>query len=275
MKIKKVCFENIHSISHGSCIFANESSLNAFIEHCQFYNCSSSVIGSSSLRYYHVCGGSIYLNINNPVLRDCIFVRCTGSELGSVVYTSVKETSKPIIDCICDISCGNSNEDYHSVYAFEGGKPSVKNVNSTNPVSISRYGVVHIGSYPLSFIFDYITVVFTKEYINSVCFGVALNSIDYKGYLTHVFLQNSTNTNGIFALWQGQYYFNDLVLYECSGTLYRKIEENLVTIQNSRIWVGIDMFQAIVEQCISISNEIKIDLRICGIQQTICIQWMI
>ena len=202
MNVRKVWFENIHSSTTGGCINSNLSTLNGNVEQCHFYNCSSTAYAPSSSRDYNsCCGGAIFLDINRVILVSCIFVQCVGNGLGAAVYTCTPSNSKTIADCICDVRCGKSSTGHQSVYDFEQGAVNIKNLNSTNPIAKSTYGAIHFGMYPKGFTFDFISIVYSEKSINSVAFGVALGS-SKKGYSSHVFVQNSTNVNGLFSLWR-------------------------------------------------------------------------
>ena len=86
MKVINVWFVDIHTSTPGSCVKSLLKSLDVYIAHCQFYNCSSTAAVTSTSRSSNVCSdGAIFLNVNNPTIRSCLFVNCIGNGLGSAI----------------------------------------------------------------------------------------------------------------------------------------------------------------------------------------------
>ena len=270
MKVINVWFEDIHTSSPGGCVNCNLKSLNVYIALCQFYDCSSTAAVTSTSREYHVCsGGAVFLDINNPTIRNCVFVKCIGNGLGSAIYTTTYHERKTCIDCLSDFKCGKESTGYHSVYAFERGTLNIRNINSTNTIAVSRYGSIHLGMYPQSFTFDFISVVFS-ELTKSVCFGLALTTKQTKSTASHIFIQNTTNTEGIISLYLGNFSVNHLILYECSGKVFKRIDPCDIVFYNCYFWNGIDMTGVITEECTILSTETKAFSNICSIYQSVC-----
>ena len=255
IEVKGSIVHNIHVSHPGGCIDISENTKRVLIYQCYFNNCSSSGLKGSSVRSSSLCsGGTIFADANEITMNSCVFIKCSGRGLGSVVYICGTKNYKTKINCLCDVECVTSNDHSTiSIYAIERSRSEMNNINSTNSITKNSYGCIHIGWAPESFICDYVAIIYDENDKNHVCLGLASK----KSELSHVFIQNCENQNGILMLWSGDYIFNEAYFY-CSGGMLYSIANGQVSITfyNSKFCSDITLGTIITDQnCVIIDGS--------------------
>ena len=227
--VKEAFFSNLFSAEEGSAVKCRMSSIQAYILHSTFSNCSTSCSTTSSSREAHVSGGACFLDIKEMDVSRCLFTECKGPSLGSVFYAAGTRGRMFNISCLSDSRCGTTTKDYHSIYAFETSSSFLTNVNSSYSISQSIYGVIHFGVAPDTFNCSYSSFIFTNSENDHIPFGAGLINSNNEAWISHISFVNSRSSNGILTLWKGTYYFSEIIFSMCSGQLINRQLEDIIS----------------------------------------------
>jgi len=250
--VEKSKFLNSKSDIQGSAINIKQNSSKAAISFCTFINCSSTACGVSSQRPdNYATGGACFVDVNEIEMKSCFFMSCAGTHLGSAVYYCVPRYKNAAVSCLCDICCGFNTTNIHSIYAFERGSSKIRDINSTNAISKSHYGYLHMGRGPAGFSIKYISIV--KNYNDSIFIPLGISLLDETcyGYACHAYFANGTNQNGLISIWSGNYILNDTVFDNCYGNIYKVMSDfGSITFKNSVFCPSVILLSSItLESC--------------------------
>ena len=252
--IKNNIFTNQHSNYQGSAIGWSSNILFVSLESCSFINCTSEASSSSFQRGDGVSGGACFLSCNKIDMKKCFFDSCSAPSLGSALYVSAPQGSLSNFSCLCDINCGRTKyTTYQSVCTFETTTSFIRDLNSTNAISANFCGVLFIGTVPLSFTLNYISLIINDEPGSSCPLGLTLKDSTCSGTISNTYISKAV-FDGIISLWYGNYYFDNIIFNECSGNLYKIFiyPVNVVSFSNSYFSIGIKLLDSKTDKYCSI-----------------------
>ena len=219
-KVERTIIMNSISNTQGSGLCCKNPDLQVYVSSCTFINCTSKVSGSSSQRDNGVSGGACLFSVGEVIMKSVMFESCVGESLGSAVYASTIINNRANVSYLCDVNCGKDTTSIHSIYAFELCTTTARNINSTNSISKSIYGAIHLGKYPKTFSVKYLSIKAQTSANTAIPLGMGLHDGTDTGYIDHAFFSGCKYPNGLMTLWKGIYVLDDIVFSECSGKLY-------------------------------------------------------
>ena len=208
-------FANLTS-RFGPAVSVSKTSEDISIWFCVFESCVATGSTTSSVRPSICSGGSCYLDVICANLSNLNSRFCRANQFGHSIYIATSDEGNTRAYCLSDSLSGQEVTPYSSIYVFDNGNNSIKDMNISYPKGIAYPGALHLGVFPISYTIKFIRIEYSLSE-SSIAIAGSLKAGQKSTTEYCDFHKCSQDTHGILVFHTGNYFLNHVNIIDCSG----------------------------------------------------------